>query len=78
MMMPIIRSGGQNVSIYDNTVVSLPPNLLGDHCNASSDSLCGYWYNDGWSDSNLNSYPDPEDWAPHNNHSQTYVSCIFR
>ena len=76
--MPLFRSGSDMVSIYDGAVASLPPNLLGDHCDANQDYLCGYWYNDGWNDADLQVYPDPEDWRAENNHGQSYVSCMFR
>ena len=78
MLMPIVRAGAQNVSIFDSTPVTLPSNHIGDHCDNQSDNLCGYWYSNGWSDSDLTVYPDPEDWRAANNHANTYVSCIFR
>ena len=75
LLMPIIGSG-QKYTIYDNVLATLPPNIIGDRCDHPTDFLCGYWYSFGWSDPDMNVYPDPEDWS--NNHSWTYVSCMFR
>jgi|GEM_PF-4883745 len=77
LLMPII-GGGQKYTIYDNVLAILPPNIEGDHCDRSTDHLCGYWFSSGWSHPDLNGYPDPEDWDSDLNRSTTYVSCIFR
>ena len=79
LAMPMYRTSDGLVSIFDNVPVSLPVNLLGDQCDVGGEEyLCGYWYNNGWSDPNLDVYPDPEDWGSQYNHSETYISCLFR
>ena len=77
--MPMFRTSSGLVSIYDGSTVELPPNLTGDHCDpGGNEYFCGYWYENGWNDSDLNVYPDPEDWGSQHNHAETYISCLFR
>jgi len=60
-------------SIYDSASCTLPANLYGDHCDAGQDA-CGYWWENGWSDPDLNAYPDAEDWS----WASDYYSCMYR
>ncbi|MEC7985748.1 MAG: MopE-related protein, partial [Myxococcota bacterium] len=79
LAMPMFRTTAGLQSIFDGTLVSLPPNIVGDRCDpGGGEYLCGYWYDAGWSDSDLSVYPDPEDWASAYNHEETYISCMFR
>merc|ERR1719384_991926 len=45
------------------TVAVLPPNRYGDRCDTNGQRFCGWWFSHGW-ETNDNSMPDPEDWAP--------------
>ena len=79
LAMPMYRTSAGLVSIYDGTEVSLPSNLIGDQCDPSGgENFCGYWHSNGWDDSDLSVYPDPEDWGAQHNHADMYISCMFR
>ena len=79
LAMPMFRTSQGLVSVYDQTIVTLPPNRIGDHCDpGGSEDFCGYWHNSGWSDSDLTVYPDSEDWGSIHNHAEMYISCLFR
>ena len=66
-------------TIYDDTRAELPGNRVGDYCDRVEDPFCGYWHSAGWSDGNLGTFPDPEDWRPIAEHmGSAYVSCSFR
>jgi hypothetical protein len=78
LAMPFFKNANVVETIFNGTTATLPTNLRDDACDVASDELCGYWFSDGWSDSDLTVYPDPEDWSPSNNHAQTYLSCMFR
>jgi hypothetical protein len=79
--MPMIRPSTTSApaSIYSGSAVTLPPNLTGDYCNTNSvEHHCGYWYSNGWSSTDLNVTPDPEDWGLAQETASSWYSCMFR
>ncbi|MBM4342604.1 MAG: hypothetical protein FJ100_04420 [Deltaproteobacteria bacterium] len=82
LAMPMVKKDGAGappLSIFDGKAVTLPANLTGDACDTkNSEVFCGYWYNAGWSDANLDQAPDPEDWGAANQNNSSWYSCIFR
>ena len=80
MTMPIWKIGpnGKLVTLHnENLSVELPPNLIGDYCDAGDwEHYIGYWDPNGWSDPDLSAFPDPEDWGPQ--YGAFYHSCIYR
>ena len=78
--MPMTKGDHQTpTTIFSDVSVTLPNNLEGDHCNqGGTQFFCGYWFSNGWSDSNQNNYPDPEDWGESDDSTSTWISCMFR